>query len=102
MVEKYKHISEMESVLEIHGRKLGELHELLDYLKEHADDFRRLVDYYYSDQRQRDLEDDEKGLMDEGLKRGVLSEDGIYNLLADYHAASIKMLELSADYFKHQ
>lgn len=31
-----------------------------------------------------DYEADERGELPSGLKRGVLSEDGLYNLLADY------------------
>lgn len=38
--------------------------------------------YYTGGRWLRDYELDEKGLLPEGLKRGVLSEDGVYNLLA--------------------
>ncbi|MBQ1257811.1 MAG: DUF4298 domain-containing protein, partial [Clostridia bacterium] len=33
-----------------------------------------------------DYEADEKGLIPKTLKRGVLSEDGIYDLICDYEA----------------
>ncbi len=36
---------------------------------------------YGSKQWRKDFEADEQGLYPEDLKRGVLSEDGIYNLL---------------------
>ena len=39
-----------------------------------------LESYYGSAEWKKDFADDEKGLLPEGLKRGVLSEDGIYNL----------------------
>ncbi len=39
-----------------------------------------LESYYRSEEWKKDFEDDEKGLLPEVLKRGVLSEDGIYNL----------------------
>ena len=39
--------------------------------------------YYGSDVWRQDLADDEAGLLPADLKRGVLSEDGIWNLLAD-------------------
>ena len=42
---------------------------------------RILSDYYSSPAWKRDLAADEAGLLPEDLKRGVLSEDGIYNLL---------------------
>ncbi|MBR5722286.1 MAG: DUF4298 domain-containing protein [Oscillospiraceae bacterium] len=40
-----------------------------------------LSDYYGSDAWKRDFAADEAGLLPKDLKRGVLSEDGIYNLL---------------------
>ena len=42
---------------------------------------KRLADYQESGQWLRDFEADEQGLFPEDLKRGVLSEDGIYDLL---------------------
>ena len=40
-----------------------------------------LIRYYTGPQWREDFEADENGLLPETLKRGVLSEDGIYNLL---------------------
>ena len=42
-----------------------------------------LKGYYGSDQWRQDFADDEAGLLPDGLKRGVLSEDGIWDLLND-------------------
>ena len=39
--------------------------------------------YYTSDDWKRDYADDEAGLLPDDLKRGVLSEDGLYNLLEE-------------------
>ena len=45
------------------------------------------LDVYYSGPLWRmDYEADEKGLLPRELNRGVLSEDGIWNLLTDYTA----------------
>ena len=44
---------------------------------------RVLEDYYENGLWRLDFETDEKGLLPRGLKRGVLSEDGLYNLLTD-------------------
>lgn len=43
-----------------------------------------LIAYYESDLWREDFEADEEGRLPADLKRGVLSEDGIYNLLTDY------------------
>ena len=40
--------------------------------------------YYGSDEWRKDYADDEAGLLPKDLKRGVLSEDGIWNLLSDW------------------
>lgn len=42
-----------------------------------------LEEYYGSDLWKQDLADDEDGRLPADLKRGVLSEDGIWNLLTD-------------------
>ena len=40
--------------------------------------------YYTSAQWRKDFEADEAGKLPKDLKRGVLSEDGLWNLLGDY------------------
>ena len=47
-------------------------------LKEHL---RLLTQYYENGLWQQDYELDEKGLLPRSLKRGVLSQDGVYDLL---------------------
>ena len=44
----------------------------------------------------QDLADDEAGLLPEGLKRGVLSEDGIWNMLSDYRELNERLQEAAA------
>ena len=44
--------------------------------------------YYESVKWRKDFENDEAGLLPKNLKRGVLSEDGIYNLLEKYREVS--------------
>ena len=43
---------------------------------------RTLAEYYGRDDRKRDFADDGAGLLPKDLKRGVLSEDGIWNVLS--------------------
>lgn len=43
---------------------------------------RILSEYYGSDEWKQDFADDEAGLLPKDLKRGVLSEDGIWNLIS--------------------
>ena len=53
---------------------------------EHPEIMRKLqdlIEYYENGQWLRDYESDERGEVPNGLKRGVLSEDAVYNLLAE-------------------
>lgn len=58
-----------------------------------ADTLRDLIamleEYYLSDEWKQDFADDEAGLLPKDLKRGVLSEDGIYDLLEEYKGKSL-------------
>lgn len=48
-----------------------------------------LAAYYESDLWRRDFEADSAGKLPCDLKRGILSEDGIYNLLTDYQRLKV-------------
>ena len=54
----------------------------------------RLSEYMDSGQWRRDFEADEAGLLSSDLPRGVLSEDGLYNLLEDVEALRARLKEL--------
>ena len=56
------------------GEESGELRRKLSLLE----------DYYSSGEWRKDYETDEAGLLPAGLKRGVLSQDGVYDLLAEW------------------
>ena len=49
-----------------------------------------LTDYYESGQWLRDYELDEQGALPQTLRRGVLSQDGLYNLLCELDDAQRK------------
>ena len=57
-------------------------------LKSIKEDVAELSKYYGSDLWKLDLAADEAGKLPLDLKRGVLSEDGIWNLLSDYRENS--------------
>jgi len=50
-----------------------------------------LDEYYGSDLWRQDFADDEAGRLPANLKRGVLSEDGIWNLLTDARALADRL-----------
>ena len=73
--------------------------ELTAALRNYAavqDDLAALNAYYGSDEWKNDFADDEAGLLPATLKRGVLSEDGLWNLLADHRELTERIKELAS------
>ena len=70
------------------------LEEAVSGFEEVADRVQRLSEYMDSGQWRRDFEADEAGLLPSDLPRGVLSEDGLYNLLEDVEALRARLKEL--------
>ncbi len=66
----------------------------LDKWEAIQDDIAQLDKYYGSDAWHQDFADDESGRLPADLKRGVLSEDGIWNLLTDCKELNERMREL--------
>lgn len=74
-------ITKMEAILDRSQELLDTLEKDLENLRNLQTDLKILEDYYASKEWKEDLAMDEKGKLPDDLKRGVLSEDGIYNLL---------------------
>ena len=75
------HIYEMESILNKAVEKMDALEKMIAEYKDFQPEIRKLEAYYTSPQWKEDLAMDEAGKFPEKLKRGVLSEDGIWNAL---------------------
>ena len=60
------------------------MEEDLTVLKKLKEDLTTLEEYYTGKNWKKDYEADEAGKLPADLKRGVLSEDGIYDLLERY------------------
>ena len=99
-MDKYAHITEMENILSSHNELLREMDQLLDALDAKCQEYKSLLEYYYSEQRAQDLEDDAHLLIPDTLHRGVLSEDEIFDLIGDYRDTAMRMLELGVQMLK--
>jgi len=86
-------IKEMEQRLDRASAAVMQLSAALDRYVEVQDALRELSCYYGSDVWKRDFADDEAGRLPQELKRGVLSEDAIWNVLSDSRELNIRMLE---------
>ena len=89
-------ISSMEQHMERASSAIINFSAALDKYIEAQQSIAALSDYYGSDEWKQDFADDEAGLLPADLKRGVLSEDGIWNLLADNRELMNRMREVIA------
>ena len=69
--------------MELASSAVMALSAALDQYEAARADIDALSNYYESSEWRQDFAADEAGLLPQDLKRGVLSEDGIWNLLAD-------------------
>ena len=76
-------IRQMERHLNRVTAAVKRLEVALDKWEDAQEAIAALNEYYGSDLWKQDLADDEAGRLPADLKRGVLSEDGIWNILTD-------------------
>ena len=87
-------IKKMEGAFDESLEAVSGLMEALSSYDGALEKLKEISDYYGSDEWLEDLEADENGLLPSDLKRGVLSEDGIYNMLEDNDELKIRMLRI--------
>ena len=74
-------ISQMEEILDRASSVMAELEKNLSELESLQPDIQKLEAYYTGKDWKADFRLDEQGKLPKDLKRGVLSEDAIYDLL---------------------
>ena len=89
-----RRISEMEAILDEALRRLDKAEEEPEALLTYQLEIKKLDEYYSSQDWKDDYAMDDEGLLPKELKRGVLSEDGIWNLLTDCKELKERMREL--------
>lgn len=92
-MDQYEHITRMEEIKNTQERLVEELEEFLGRIEARQEDYQTLIAYYYSEQRRQDLRDDERGLIPQALRRGVLSEDELYELMGECYGVGLRMIE---------
>ena len=86
-------ITEMEQRFDRVDEALRALEIAVDTITKLEDDILKLDAYYSGDEWKADFRADELGLLPQDLKRGVLSEDAIWNLLGRVDAVKHRMLD---------
>ena len=100
IMKQIERIKSMELHLDRASQAVMQLSAALDEYAAAQTAISELSTYYGSDEWKDDLASDEQGLLPQDLKRGVLSEDGIWNLLSDSRALNIRMLEVVTEILK--
>ena len=80
----------MERLFDFALKAIKELSMNNEHWQELEEAIEILSAYYSSNDWKQDYADDEAGRLPKYLKRGVLSEDGIWNLLSDWKALNSK------------
>jgi len=88
----------MEQCFDRVDRALRALEEAVDTITSLEDDILKLDAYYSGDEWKADFRSDELGLLPQDLKRGVLSEDAIWDLLGRVDGVKHRMLDSLNDH----
>ena len=86
MEERIKRIEDMEERMDRTWKAVRELQTAIEKFNGVREDVEALSDYYENGCWRQDYEADEAGALPENLKRGVLSQDALYDLLTEYEA----------------
>lgn len=95
-MEQIERITYMEQILDEVTEVVSSLSEALGKYSAVQDKLQELISYYSSEQWRKDFDDDSAGKIPSNLKRGVLSEDAVYNLLADVTRLEDQMNSLTS------
>lgn len=99
-MNRIERIQAMEALLDETGDAVVALANALEDYAAIQAKVRRLSKYYGSDQWYDDLAADDAGKLPEDLKRGVLSQDLIYDVLVGNRENAVRMLELGTQIVK--
>ncbi|MBP2015081.1 DUF4298 domain-containing protein [Anaerococcus degeneri] len=91
----YNYLIKHTETYENYKELLVKVNEILDKLENEREDFDKLVEYYYSDQFQKDYDDSNEGKIDSSINQGILTEDAIYDLMGDDYYLALRFLDLA-------
>ncbi len=91
----YEYLKKHTKTYEKYGELLEKINNILDELEENREGFDKLVEYYYSEQFQKDYDDSNQGKIDSDINQGILTEDAIYDLMGDDYYLALRFLDLA-------
>ena len=92
--QQIERITEMESCLNESAAAISDLIDAVEKYEASADSYYLLGEYYGSDAWMKDYEADEQGKLPDDLKRGVLSEDAVYDLITEHDALMVRLQKI--------
>ena len=101
-MEQIERIQYFESLLDKVAPVLENLEEALDAFDGIQEDVKELAAYYDDEDWREDFEADEAGKLPADLKRGVLSEDGLYDILSSHYGLTVRMLDTVSSILKNR
>ena len=101
-METLERIQHFEQLLDTVALALEDLETALDRFDGVQGAVQELSAYYGSDEWHADLAEDEAGRLPKDLKRGVLSEDGIYDVLSAHYALTVRLLDTVSNILKNR
>lgn len=90
-MKQIERIEKMERYLKDSEQAVRTLSDALEQYEAAQAGLKKLSDYYGSTLWMKDYEADEAGELPAELKRGVLSEDAVYDLLTEHHELVLRM-----------
>jgi len=91
-MEQTNRIRKMEQLFDLAKEAMEEPTMSLETYEKAQEAIAVLSEYYGSKEWKQDYADDEAGLLPKDLKRGVLSEDGLWNLLSDWQEVKTRTI----------
>ena len=91
-MEQIERIRKMEQLFDLAKEAMEEPMISLETYEKAQEAIAVLSEYYGSKEWKQDYADDEAGLLPKDLKRGVLSEDGLWNLLSDWQEVKTRTI----------
>jgi hypothetical protein len=101
-MKQIERIQEMEQHLDKAQAAIKSLELAIEQYVNAQESIEKLKTYLSSKEWKKDFRDSEAGKLPDGLKCGVLSEDGIWNMLDDVNTLKMEMNQLSSDATKDE
>ena len=92
-IEQIVRIAHYETLFDRVSSAAERLYDSVDEFTRLSGDIEALSAYYSGPDWKKDFEDDEAGLIPKTLKRGVLSEDGLYDLFDEIRELRCRLAE---------